>query len=113
MRKLYGFTLTAMFTLVAMAPNTAAAIPVPPEDVVPPECTDGLSSVCADEITVPGLVVGPGGIAPGEITCDLVAEIPVTVEMTITIGHIIITVTFGMTICDYGICGLTVQGGVA
>ena len=68
MRKLYGFTLTAMFTLVAMAPNTAAAIPVPLEDVVPPECTEGLSSVCADEITVPGLVVGPGGIAPGEIT---------------------------------------------
>lgn len=40
MKKLFAFTLTAALALVISAPSSVSAIPVPPEDVPPPMCTE-------------------------------------------------------------------------
>lgn len=107
MRNLLSFAAAATLALVVTAPGTASAVPVPPPDeVTPEECSE--MGLCPPTHTADVIIIGPGGVGTAEMTCSLQMELTVQVSMYVVVGHIVIWVTAGATVCDYGLCGVVV-----
>ena len=112
MRKLCGLTLAVMLALVAMAPRTASAVPVPPPPDIasPEECveTEDGSLVCPASMTVDIVV---GGVVVYSETCPLEYEEIAQFTGLYVSEHFFVFVQAGYLICLYGACGGFVMSG--